>query len=182
MGKFRNRTEFSSWFMIDLFLSHFSFLLSQNVSFELSSVRPILETSPSSSLTVEEGEPALLSCALTSGSADHLYWRRANTKVSQVLKLKSPKILLDEWQLSLSGTLLLLVQCVARGCWEVRLLFVLKSNWCKQFQVRVCGSAGGRGGGDHLRRPQGHLCSCHRAGGSLCQEKGWGQRGETNQK
>ena len=48
------------------------------------SVRPILETSPSSSLTVEEGEPALLSCALTSGSADHLYWRRANTKVSQV--------------------------------------------------------------------------------------------------
>jgi len=46
-------------------------------------VRPILETSPRSSLSVEEGDPALLSCDLTSGSADQLYWRRANTKVSQ---------------------------------------------------------------------------------------------------
>jgi len=46
-------------------------------------VRPILETSPRSALTVEEGNPALLSCSLSSGSASQLYWRRANTKVSQ---------------------------------------------------------------------------------------------------
>ena len=72
--------------------SHFSHLPSWDVTFELSSVRPILETSPSSALTVEEGEPALLSCVLTSGSADHIYWRRANTKVSQVTKLKNSKL------------------------------------------------------------------------------------------
>ena len=43
------------------------------------------------------------------------------------------------------------------------------------------GSAGGRWGGDHLRRPQGDLRPHHRAGGGLCQEEGRGQRGMTQQ-